>query len=40
VATQTNQIDKLSMQLEAALKQAQELAVKAIEGERNCFRTG
>ena len=32
VATQTNQIDKLSMQLEAALKQAQELAVKAIEG--------
>jgi len=32
VATQTSQIDKLSKQLEAALKQAQELAVKAIEG--------
>jgi len=32
VANQTSQIDKLSKQLEAALKQAQELAVKAIEG--------
>jgi len=32
VANQTKQIDKLSEQLEAALKQAQELAVKAIEG--------
>jgi hypothetical protein len=32
VATQSTQIDKLSKQLEAALKQAQELAVKAIEG--------
>ncbi len=32
VANQTTQIDKLSKQLDAALKQAQELAVKAIEG--------
>lgn len=32
VADQTAQIDKLSRQLEVALKQAQELAVKAIEG--------
>jgi DNA repair exonuclease SbcCD ATPase subunit len=32
VADQTSQIDKLAKQLEAALKQAQELAVKAIEG--------
>jgi len=32
VADQSTQIDKLSKQLEAALKQAQELAVKAIEG--------
>lgn len=32
VANHVNQIDKLSKQLEAALKQAQELAVKAIEG--------
>ncbi len=32
VATQASQIDKLSNQLEAALQQAQELAVKAIEG--------
>ncbi|MEN8217538.1 MAG: hypothetical protein ABFS56_14450 [Pseudomonadota bacterium] len=32
VADQSSQIDKLSKQLEAALKQAQELAVKAIEG--------
>ncbi|RKZ76310.1 MAG: hypothetical protein DRR19_28710 [Candidatus Parabeggiatoa sp. nov. 1] len=32
VANQVSQIDKFSKQLEAALKQAQELAVKAIEG--------
>ncbi len=32
IADQTTQIDKLSKQLEVALKQAQELAVKAIEG--------
>jgi len=32
VADQSSQIDKLSKRLEAALKQAQELAVKAIEG--------
>jgi len=32
VATQSAQIEKLSKQLEAALQQAQELAVKAIEG--------
>lgn len=35
VANQGSQIDKLSKQLEAALKQAQELAVKAIEGTSN-----
>ncbi len=35
VANQGTQIDKLSKQLEAALKQAQELAVKAIEGASN-----
>jgi len=35
VANQGNQIDKLSKQLESALKQAQELAVKAIEGTSN-----
>ena len=32
VAIQTAQIDKLAQQVESALKQAQELAVKAIEG--------
>jgi len=32
VAKQAEQVDKLSKQLEAALKQTQELAVKAIEG--------
>jgi len=32
VAVQTAQIDKLAQQVESALKQAQELAVKAIEG--------
>jgi hypothetical protein len=35
VAHQQEQIDKLSKQLENALKQAQELAVKAIEGSSN-----
>ncbi len=35
VANQGCQIDKLSKQLESALKQAQELAVKAIEGTSN-----
>ncbi len=35
VKNQSSQIDKLSKQLESALKQAQELAVKAIEGGAN-----
>jgi hypothetical protein len=35
VAHQKGQVDKLSKQLENALKQAQELAVKAIEGSSN-----
>ena len=35
VAHQKGQIDKLSIQLENALKQAQELAIKAIEGGSN-----
>ena len=35
VAHQKGQIDKLSVQLENALKQAQELAIKAIEGGSN-----